>query len=589
MTLLTPTITPSAAERQIPSRKDAVIFRAKTLLLQIRRTFSNVFIGRLHRFSVAGEFLSDDVIGSSVTPLWTEADPREQFLLAGKVHNLRLAIRRLNGIEVPAGEIFSFWRQVGRTSRLKGYVAGRELREGCVIPSIGGGLCQISNALYDAALQANFEIIERHAHTRVIPGSLAEDGRDATVFWNYVDLRFRSNEGFRVEAAIDASDLKVTFRGRRSKLPVMHQIRRRSDPSPSPNSCATCETGDCHRVVEPSPKAERFGRAAFIVDEFGPEFDEFIAAERTEADILIAPMDGVRFKKANYAWSKAGFGNYRQNLLTTLRRSYSSRKLAVQGSKRQMNLLKMYAEMAESSAAKIKYDTLHLVVQQELLPHLMQSGELGGRTFDVLMTALPMNEIQKRLDRAAGLHPNSRTLADFRADPEVVAAESRALEQANRIITPHSDIAALFPEKAVLLPWKIPAAKPHRPNEKPLIVFPASTLGRKGCYELRQAMSGLDAELIILGGEIEAPDFWSGLSAAKGTPEDICRAWAVVLPAFVEHKPRRLLMAAAAGVPVIASKACGLSQVDGVVEIEAGDVAALRTAIEAVLEHQKIF
>ena len=97
---------------------------------------------------------------------------------------------------MPAHAVFSFWKQVGRTNRLKGYVAGRELREGCLIPSIGGGLCQLSNALYDAALQAGFEIVERHAHSQVIPGSLAEAGANATVFWNYVDLRFRSHHAF---------------------------------------------------------------------------------------------------------------------------------------------------------------------------------------------------------------------------------------------------------------------------------------------------------------------------------------------------------------------------------------------------------
>ena len=79
---------------------------------------------------------------------------------------------------------------------MRGFVKGRELREGCIIPNVGGGLCQVSNALYDAALQAGHEIVERHAHTQVIAGSLAEQGRDATVFWNYVDLRFRSERPF---------------------------------------------------------------------------------------------------------------------------------------------------------------------------------------------------------------------------------------------------------------------------------------------------------------------------------------------------------------------------------------------------------
>ena len=117
--------------------------------------------------------LTDAVIAESATPLWTETEPEERFLVAGKIHNLRLAIRAINGIEIQARETFSFWRQVGRAVRRRGYVRGRELREGCIIPNIGGGLCQLSNALYDAALQANFEIIERHAHSGHC-GSLAK-------------------------------------------------------------------------------------------------------------------------------------------------------------------------------------------------------------------------------------------------------------------------------------------------------------------------------------------------------------------------------------------------------------------------------
>ena len=100
-------------------------------------------------------------------------------------------------------------------SRLKGYVDGRELREGCIIPNVGGGLCQISNALYDAALKANFEIIERHAHSQIIAGSLAEQGRDATVFWNYVDLRFRSANAFRIEAKLGKDHLSRKIQKRK--------------------------------------------------------------------------------------------------------------------------------------------------------------------------------------------------------------------------------------------------------------------------------------------------------------------------------------------------------------------------------------
>ena len=143
-----------------PGLSSALIFRAKATLFQMLRAADNVLGNGPARFPVSDRPTDAAVIGQSETQLWADGDDPEKYLLAGKVHNLRLAIRRLNGAEIPAGGVFSFWAQVGRAGRWRGYVAGRELREGCIIPTIGGGLCQLSNALYDAALSAGFEIIE---------------------------------------------------------------------------------------------------------------------------------------------------------------------------------------------------------------------------------------------------------------------------------------------------------------------------------------------------------------------------------------------------------------------------------------------
>ena len=100
-----------------------------------------------------------------MTLLRTDLGSADPLLTEGKIENLRRAVPRIDGIELRPGDVFSFWAQVGRASRWRGFRRGRELREGCLVPSIGGGLCQLSNALYDAALKAGLEIVERHAHT----------------------------------------------------------------------------------------------------------------------------------------------------------------------------------------------------------------------------------------------------------------------------------------------------------------------------------------------------------------------------------------------------------------------------------------
>src|ERR671912_569193 len=157
-----------------PAFSDALIFRTKATLLQMNRAARSILRNETTRFPIRDGLSGEAIIGQSVTRLWTGSDDSEKYLLAGKVHNLRLAIRRLDGVEIPAGGAFSFWSQIGRPGGWRGYVAGRELREGCIIATVGGGLCQLSNALYDAALDAGLEIVERHAHSRVIAGSLTE-------------------------------------------------------------------------------------------------------------------------------------------------------------------------------------------------------------------------------------------------------------------------------------------------------------------------------------------------------------------------------------------------------------------------------
>lgn len=578
--------------RDKPTFRDSLIFRVKATGLQVRQAAHNILPGGSVRFPVKDGPANEVVIAESSTPLWAEGDDAEKHLLAGKVHNLRLALRRLNGVDIPAGDIFSFWAQIGRASRWKGYVAGRELREGCIIPSIGGGLCQLSNALYDAALKAGFEIIERHAHTRIIPGSLAESGRDATVFWNYVDLRFKSSSPFRIEATMDANFLNVRFRSsvKQDHTHAQSQQKRIIARTTSivPQSCVTCNQLDCFRHVE--SKATGFGRSAYLVDEYYPELDNYISEVKREQDLLAIPLDGKKYKKRNYAWSTDTFRDVRQSPLWTLLRAYQSRKLAMQGPARQRTLLAYSERLARSYSTLLKHDITHVVVSQNLLPFLWRDGFLGGRTFDVLMTAMPLARLHERLDAAFALHPESKTLADFRADEWLVHAENEALEAARRIITPHSEIAGLYANKLRLLDWTMPektkTLQSKRPVSQPLkIAFPSSTIGRKGSYELRAAVQGLNVKLVTVGPQLEGADFWpeTVIENRIGGEDWLKGIDVVVLPAFVEHKPRRLLEAAARGIPVIASTACGLLHVKEIINIPVGDVEALRAVLKTLL------
>jgi glycosyltransferase involved in cell wall biosynthesis len=212
---------------------------------------------------------------------------------------------------------------------------------------------------------------------------------------------------------------------------------------------------------------------------------------------------------------------------------------------------------------------------------LWQSGSLGGRSYDVLMTRLPMSVLQQRLDQVHSNYPQSSTLADFRSPANLINAEEQALQEARSIITPHVEIAALFPQKAILLDWHLPIVNPP-PRSGKRILFPASTLGRKGAYELRAAAQELNLEITVLGREFEGIDFWQGVTVHSALDAALDEVGLVILPAHIEHQPRVLLRAIAAGIPVIASAACGLGNLPGVTTVPTGDIAALKAAINLI-------
>lgn len=563
-----------------PSRLALAIFAMKASLLRLRRSVA-------HRTQdqaagphpVTAALVTAPVLAEVRSPLWAPlTGTRDEALTLGKIENLRRALRGLNGIEVPAQRVFSFWKQVGRPTHRRGFVPGRELREGCIISSVGGGLCQLSNALYEAALQAGFRILERHAHSRIVPGSRAELGRDATVFWNYVDLRFAAAIPFRVEAQLSADELIVRLRGAEPGHEPAADIAL---PRRTANDCTTCGRSDCHLNAPDTAAPARRLPEAWLVDGAAPEFVSHFQTAATNKDMLFLPQ---RLRSRGVTWTKGITGVERHATMLALKRAYALRNLPPQGGALQSALLRYDAALAAHYADSLPHTIGKLVVAQRLLPFLWRAGALGGRRYDVLMERLPLATLQAELDQAKRRYPGSPTLADFRAAPEMVEAERKALAAADRIITPHSAIAAAFGDRAMLLPWARPDVATRGATGRTLL-FPASPLARKGVYALAEALRGLeDVNLAITGRAEEGRDgLWAGVHVQHTPhkwPETIA---AVVLPAIVEHQPRPLLRALAMGLPVIASPACGLLPQPGLTLVDPYDSAALRKAIIAAL------
>ncbi len=568
-----------------PTFLDSVLFYAKTRILIMDRMWRE----RGHKVAVhpKGSDLRDETTIAEVkAPLWTQISEAEFPLTAGKVQNLRVACLALDEIEIPAGEVFSFWKQLGRTTRKKGFTEGRELRSGCLIPNIGGGLCQVSGLLHAAAIDAGLEVVEKHEHSRTLPGSDLPPERDATVYWNYVDLRFRAPFAWRLQMKLTATDLVVSIRAVREDAaskkvaaPVVGlPVRAAAD-----GDCLTCGVVSCFRhPTATQSHAPALGHSAYLLEGSWPEFQEWCSRHAHAGDAWFTPLDGIRWKKPNYSWKAPAGVSMKHQTWMTLLRSWKQRKLPAQGAVRQKFLLASQQALAEKMAREIDPKARHLVVSQTLLPHLWRAGVLGGRTFDVLVNRWPMKELQRRLNEAAARHPESVTLVDFRADEDLVYAESEALAASARIVTPHRAIAGHFGSKSILLDWNFPEVKvqANHSGKSRSWFFPASALGRKGIYEIAEAFRDTDRELLILGRANEGVgDILKGVKHRAGSVEDLPNCAGLVIPAWVEHEPRLALKALAMGLPVIASKACGLAPHPLLKEIDAEDVEGLKRVL----------
>jgi hypothetical protein len=553
------------------------IFRLKTVVLTGERVFKNLLYPS-QKFKDKGLLVNEPIIAFSESDLWNPFDNKDNWILtAGKIENLRISAKKIHGLEIKANEVFSFWKHIGNPNFGQGYVIGREIREGCVVPTIAGGLCQLSNAIYDAALKANFDIVERHKHTKVIKGSLAEQDRDATVKWNYIDLRFKSSFDFRIEIEFTTDKLVVCFRSNQKNFKATDEkfdLRHSSKL----NDCYSCGNFVCFKHPDRTSLKEEIATTTFILDEKWPEYDKHIKESATSSDNFILPLKKNRFIKTDrYSWAAA---NPHKTKTTDLQGIYRAIKLRF-APKNKNNVfelaLQLDKKIAFAAARQIPINSTHLVISQNLLPFIFETGALGGRTYDVLMTRLPFEKLHERLDSAFSNHTESPTLKDFRASKELVELENKALNKARQIITPHSEIAEIFKNKVVKLNWLIPKSA-NGQTKGTKVLFPASAVGRKGAYEIKRLAKELQLNLTILGRTIENENFWEDLKIEKFNG-DLDQIGLVVYPTFIEHQPRQILKAISKGIPIITTTACGIDNSDQVEVIEISNFEQLKNEV----------
>lgn len=135
---------------------------------------------------------------------------------APRSHNIRLAAEKINGSIIKGGETFSFNKTVGERTAERGFQSAKIIEKGEFVEGVGGGVCQVSTTLYNAALLCGCDIEEYHPHSLSV--SYVPPSFDAMVSGSYFDLKFKN-----------ATAANLYIRARTGKNFVAFDVYGRSD------------------------------------------------------------------------------------------------------------------------------------------------------------------------------------------------------------------------------------------------------------------------------------------------------------------------------------------------------------------------
>lgn len=144
------------------------------------------------------------------SPLYRKYNKRA--LDEGKIENIKIAIQGLNGIVIPPGKVFSFWKHVGRSSAKRGFKKGLVLSNGRLKEDVGGGLCQLSNLIAYMFACSECVFVERRHHSRdVFPDTnrSVPFASGATVFFNLIDLKIKNTYLFPLRINLRTTDTQL--------------------------------------------------------------------------------------------------------------------------------------------------------------------------------------------------------------------------------------------------------------------------------------------------------------------------------------------------------------------------------------------
>jgi vancomycin resistance protein YoaR len=128
----------------------------------------------------------------------------------GRSHNVTVAAKALNETLLMPDEVFEYGKIVAKADKEYGYKEAPVILKGKLTPGIGGGICQVSSTLYNAALLSGLDIVERRNHSLVV--HYMPKGLDATFADGYVNFKFRNSTGKQLLIRTVVQDKQLTVK-----------------------------------------------------------------------------------------------------------------------------------------------------------------------------------------------------------------------------------------------------------------------------------------------------------------------------------------------------------------------------------------
>lgn len=188
-------------------------------------------------------------------------------------YNIKLATKSVTDVLVKPGEVFSLNKTIGPRLTKYGYKTAKVIINNEYVDGIGGGICQVSTTLYNAALLSNMKIVERKNHS--MPSDYVSLGRDATISGDYIDMKFENNSKYPVYiyGEVIGNQVKFSIYGKKEypnrSVKIKTEVVKKIEPQMKIINDKSLPKGT--EIIEKKPKTGYVVKSYRVIMENGKE------------------------------------------------------------------------------------------------------------------------------------------------------------------------------------------------------------------------------------------------------------------------------------------------------------------------------